>query len=353
MKKRYLCVAASVCMASALVSGCGGSGSKTDTSKGELNIFVWTEYVPQTVIDKFEKETGIKVNMSTYSSNEDMLSKVKTETAGAYDIVQPSDYMVAQMISQDMLKELDFDKLPNFSNIGESYKNPSYDPGNVYSVPYLGGAGAIAVNTKKVSMDIKSYDDLFDPSLKGQLVVLDDFRAVIGMTARSMGYSISEKDPEVLSKISDKLMELKDNVVLYDSDSPKSALIAGDCGAGMIWSAEVAMAMEENPDIKVVYPEEGPYLFLDNWCITKEAKNYDNAITFINFMMDPDNMVLVLNEFPYMCANEKAIEKMGEDYSSNPAKNPPADVISKGEYVQNLDSDVLDIYSSMWTKLKE
>lgn len=354
MKRKLLSVLLSTSLVVTILTGCGGSGSTAASAEnGELNIFVWTEYVPESVIDKFEEETGIKVNMSTYSSNEDMLSKVKSETAGAYDIVQPSDYMVAQMIAQDMLAELDFDKLPNFSNIGESYKNPSYDPGNVHSVPYLGGAGAIAVNTAKIDMEIDSYDDLFDPQLAGQLVVLDDFRAVIGMTSKSMGYSLNESDPAVLAEVSDKLMQLKNNVVLYDSDSPKSALIAGDCNAGMIWSAEVAMAMEENPDIKVVYPSEGAYLFFDNWCVTKEAPNYDNAMTFINFMMEPENMKLVLEEFPYMCANTKAIELMGEEYSNNPAKNPPADAISKGEYVQNLDSDVLDIYSEMWTKLKE
>lgn len=352
MKKKWLSVFLCVSMAAAVLTGCGSGGTSAGAN-GELNIFVWTEYVPDSVIEKFEEETGIKVNMSTYSSNEDMLAKVKSETAGAYDVVQPSDYMVAQMISQGMLRELDYDMLPNFSNIGESYKNPSYDPGNVYSVPYMGGAGAIVVNTSKIDMEIDSYDDLFDPSLAGQLVVLDDFRAVIGMTSKSMGYSLNESDPAVLAEVSEKLMKLKNNVVLYDSDSPKSALISGDCNAGMIWSAEVAMAMEENPDIEVIYPEEGAYLFFDNWCVTKESPNYENAMKFLNFMMDPENMAMVLEEFPYLCANTKAIELMGAEYSENPAKNPPADAIAKGEYVQNLDSSVLDIYSEMWTKLKE
>ncbi|MBP5275346.1 MAG: extracellular solute-binding protein, partial [Lachnospiraceae bacterium] len=132
-----------------------------------------------------------------------------------------------------------------------------------------------------------------------------------------------------------------------------SALISGDCDAGMIWSAEVAMAMEEVPTIKVVYPDEGAYLFFDNWVVTKEAKNYENALKWINFVMEPENMAMILEEFPYLCANTDAIALMGEEYSGNLAKNPPADAIAKGSYVQNLDSDVLDIYSGMWTKLKE
>ena len=282
-----------------------------------------------------------------------MLAKVKAEKAGAYDILNPSDYMVAQLIKQDMLAELDFEKIPNFSHIGESYKNPAYDPGNVYSVPYMGGAGAIAVNTDLIKDDINSYADLFDKSLEGKLVVLDDFRAVIGITSKALGYDMNETDTTKLSEVSKKLMDLKKNVVLYDSDSPKSALISGDCAAGMIWSAEVAMAMEEVPSIKVVYPEEGPYLFFDNWVVTKDSPNYENAMKWMNFIMEPENMAMVLEEFPYLCANTDAIALMGDEYSSNLAKNPPTEVIAKGSYVENLDSDVLDIYSEMWTKLKE
>lgn len=354
MKKRILAALVSLSLAAMSLTGCGSSTTGgASENQGELNIFVWTEYLPDSVVEKFEKETGIKVNVSTYSSNEDMLAKVKSETAGAYDLLVPSDYMVAQLIAQDMLKELDFEQLPNFSHIGDSYKNPSYDPGNVYSVPYMGGAGAIVVNTDKVDMDITSYADLFDPALEGQLVVLDDFRAVIGMTSKALGYDLNETDPDKLAEVSDKLMELKRNVVLYDSDSPKSALISGDCSAGMIWSAEVAMAMEEVPSIKVIYPTEGAYLFFDNWVVTKESPNYDNAMKWINFIMEPENMELVLAEFPYLCANTDSVSNMGEEYSSNPAKNPPADAIAKGSYVENLDSATLDIYNEMWTKLKE
>jgi len=354
MKKRMMAALMALSVTMMSISGCGSAQSASAAGdQGELNIFVWTEYLPDSVVEKFESETGIKVNVSTYSSNEDMLAKVKSESAGAYDVLQPSDYMVAQLISQGMLKELDFEQLPNFSHIGESYKDPSYDPGNVYSVPYMGGAGAIVVNTDKVDIEIDSYADLFDPSLEGKLVVLDDFRAVIGMTNKALGYDLSETDPAKLAETSEKLLELKNNVVLYDSDSPKSALIAGDCAAGMIWSAEIAMAMEEVPSIEVIYPEEGAYLFFDNWVVTKDSPNYDNAMKWINFMMDPENMAMVLEEFPYLCANTDAIAIMGDEYSSNPAKNPPADAIAKGSYVENLDSDVLELYSDMWTRLKE
>lgn len=351
MMKKMISVFMCMMLAVGMLTGCGSSGE--EGKNGELNVFVWTEYVPDSVFEKFEEETGIKVNVSTYSSNEDMLSKVKSESEGTYDIVLPSDYMIELMISQGMLEELDQEALTNLSNIGDAYLNPSYDPGNVYSVPYQGGVAAIAVNTDKIDKEITSYADLFDPSLKGQMVVLDDYRAVIGMTARSMGYSMNETDPAILSQIEEKLLTLKDNICLFDSDSPKSALISGDANIGMIWSAEIALSMEENPNIKVVYPEEGPYVFMDNWAILKGAKNYDNAMQFINFMLEPESAQMVSEEFPYLCPNTVAVDAMGSEYSENEAKNPPAEVIASGEYVKNLDNDALEIYNEMWTKLKK
>ncbi len=333
-----------------LLAGCGDSGSKSSET---INIFVWTEYVPDSVFEKFEEKTGIHCNVSTYSSNEDMLAKVKSEAEGTYDIVLPSDYAVEQLIAQDKLMKLDKEKLTNLGNIKDAYLNLPYDPGNDYSVPYQGGVAAIAVNTAKVDKEITSYHDLFDESLAGSIVALDDYRAVIGMTARSMGYSMSETDADKLGEIQEKLLTLKDNIKLYDSDSPKSALISGDCTVGFVWSAEIALAMNENPDIQVVYPSEGPYVFMDNWCILKGSSHFDASMKFINFMLDGESAKMVSEEFPYLCPNEAAVEAVGEEYSGNPAKNPPEDVIAAGEYVSNLDTETLAVYDEMWTKLKK
>lgn len=347
-RKLALLLTAALCITSFV--GCGG---KETAENGELNIFIWTEYVSESAIESFEEEYGIKVNVSTYSSNEDMLAKLKSESEGTYDIVLPSDYAVEYLIAQDKLEALDKDALTNLSNIDEAYLDESFDPGNVYSVPYEGGVACIAVNTSKVDKEITSYADLFDESLKDQIVVLDDYRAVIGMTERAMGLSMNETDPETLAQVEEKLLSLKDNIKLYDSDSPKSALISGDCTVGMIWSAEVALSMDENPDIELVYPSEGAYVFLDNWCVPKGAKNYDNAMKFINYMLSTDAAMLNIQDFPYLCPNTSAVELMGDDYIANEAKNVPAEVISSGEFLSYLDTDTLAIYDDMWTKLKE
>lgn len=351
MKKKVLSMIMAGVMASLLFTGCGSSSSVGEN--GELNVFIWTEYVSESAIEAFEEEAGIKVNVSTYSSNEDLLAKLKSESEGTYDVILPSDYAVEYLVAQDKLEALDMEKLPNLSNIDEAYLGQSYDPGNVYTVPYEGGVACIAVNTSKVDMEITSYGDLFDPSLEGQLVVLDDYRAVIGMTERAMGLSMNETNPDTLASVEEKLLTLKNNVKLYDSDSPKSALISGDCSVGMIWSAEVALAMEENPDIEIVYPEEGAYVFLDNWAVPKGAKNYDEAMEFINYMLSAEAAQMNISDFPYLCPNTAALELMGEDYVNNTAKNVPSEVVAGGEFVSNLDTDTLAIYDEMWTKLKK
>ena len=158
---------------------------------------------------------------------------------------------------------------------------------------------------------------------------------------------------KLLNKIEEKLLKLKDNVKVYDSDSPKNSLISGDCTVGYCWAAEIALAQEENPDIKIVFPKEGPYVFMDNWAVLKTAKNSENAMKFINYMLDSETSQKVSEEFPYLNPNAKAVEELGDEYKSNEAKNPPADVIASGEYVSNLDTDTLAIYDAMWTKLKK
>lgn len=350
--KKLISLLLCITMVLSMLTACGSDGEKA-ADNGELNMYIWTEYVSEDVIQRFEDETGIKVNVSYYSSNEDLLAKLKAEQEGAFDIIQPSDYMVADMIKQDMLQELDLTKLKNFGNIGSQYKDPAYDPGNKYSIPYLGGVAGIAVNTAKIKDSITSYGDLFDPKYKDNIVVLDDFRAIIGMTERSMGLSMNETDTSKLKEVEKKLLTLKDNIKLYDSDSPKSALISGECDLAVCWAAEIALAMEENPDIKIVFPSDGAYVFIDNWSIPKGAKNTENAYKWIDFILNADNMAESLQVYPYMSCNTAAIEKMDENYTGNEAKNVPSSAIENGEFISNLDTDTMKIYNDMWNELKK
>ncbi len=342
--KKILCCVVAACMLAAMFAGCAAPAGG-----GELNLFIWTEYIPQTVLDQFKEETGITVNISTYSSNEDALAKVKASNEGLYDIVVPSDYMVKMMAAQGLLAKLDKGSIPNLKNIGQQYLDQSFDPGNEYSVPYMGGVATLCYNSSMLDEDITAYSQIFDAKYENSIVMLDDPRAVIGMTAKSMGYSFNETDPATLDKIGEKLMELKPNVKALNSDSPKTLMIKGETSIGFVWNAEAALSIEENPDIKIVYPDEGCYLFLDNLCILKGAKNAGNAEKFIDFIYRPDISKMISDEFPYLNPNTEAVKLLGDAYLGNPAKNIPAEVFDNGEYIEDV-GEAVSLYDTIWTE---
>lgn len=347
MKKMKSIVFLMVCTVIAFgLSGCSG-GNKN----GTLNLFMWTEYIPDSVIEGFEKETGIKVEMQTYSNNEEMLAKVQGSNKGAYDIVCPSDYMVENMISSDLLLELDKSKLTNLGNLDEAYLNPSYDKDNKHSIPYMGGAGLIIYNKNMVpeGADFTDYNELFKPDYENSIVVLDDFRSIIGITALSMDYSFNETDSTKLNEIKDKMLTLKPNIKSFDSDSPKTLMITEETAVGLMWSGEAALALSENENLGIAFPKKGMYLFLDNLCITKDAKNAENAYKFIDYVLKAEVNKEISSEFPYLNPNKAGVALMDDAYKNNKAICIPADEIKKGFYVQNIGKTV-DTYSEIWAE---
>ena len=333
-------------MSLAGLSGCGGS------NPDELNIFIWTEYVPDSVLEQFEEEFGIKINQYLFSSNEDMLAKVRTENQGTYDILQPTDYMVKSLIKQNLLQELDQSALKNKGNLGSQYLDQSFDPGNKYSYPYMGACTTIAYNQSKVSKVPESFADLLSEEYENGLVTLNDMREVLRIAGSTVGLTGNETDDESISKISEQAQKLKKQIRVYDSDSPRNSLISGDCIAGIIWTAEIALAQRENPDIQVSYATEGAGVGTDNWCIPVGAKHYDNAMQFINYMMRPEVAKVVSEDYPYVQPNTAAIELLDDDFKSNPVENVPAEAFESGHRIQSLPPKILRKYDKIWTSMK-
>lgn len=316
---------------------------------GEISLFIWTEYMPQSVLDEFQNKYNIKVDITTFSSIADMYSKVKSAPAGTYDVIDSAEMYVERMGKEGLLETLDKNNLPNIKNLTQSYLKPWYDPDNTYSVPYLGGVATLCYNKSKIPNGVKSYEDLFDPSLKNSIVAIDDFRVVIGAVNKMLGFDYNETDPKKLEQTRKKLMELKPNIKLLDSDSPKTALISGEATVGLIYSAEIALAMEENPDIQIVYPSEGQYLFLDSLCVAKGSKNKALAEKFINFVMEPEISKMIAEAYPYTNPNAQAMKLMDDSYKNNPAKNVPESAVAKGLGVKDVGS-AIDIYNDIWTE---
>jgi spermidine/putrescine transport system permease protein len=347
----------SILIAIFVVTGCLGGGisafaERSNKPKQVLNVFNWSEYLPQSVIDKFEETYNIKVNYSTFSSNEEMLAKLMAG-GGNYDITVASDFMVEILKKQGLIQPLNKDNLPNLSNIGPQFLNLPFDEGNKYSVPYMWLAGIIAYDSSKIPEGtIKGYKDLWKPELKGSLTLLDDERVIIGITLKKLGYSLNETSPEALQKAKEELKKLQANVKSYDSDSPKTSLINGESKAIFAWGAEGSLAKRENPNVKYVIPEEGLFLQQDNFVIPKGAKNIQAAELFINFIMSPEISAEISHYFPYGNPNTAAYQYIDQEIMDDAAVYPPDADVENGEYLKDIGDSVVQL-DKIWSEVKQ
>lgn len=321
------------------------------SASGELYLYIWSEYIPDEVVENFSKETGIKVHLSTYDSNESMYAKIKLAGQG-YDIIVPSSDYVGLMRRQEMLQPLDKTRLPNFANLAPKFVNQSFDPENTYSVPFMWGSTAIAVNTGMLGNNaVTSIADLWKPEMDGRLLLLNEPREAFSLALKLLGYSLNETDPAHLEEAYQKLRELIPMVRVFDSDSPKQALLAGEVLVGVVWNGEAFIAGQENPEIAYIYPPEGFSLWMDSLCIPKGAKNVEEAHAFLNYLLRPDVAAKISSEMGYSTPNVKAMELLPPDVRDNPIVYPSDDVVARGEFQDYL-GEAMKLYDEYWVKLK-
>ena len=289
----------------------------------ELNLFGWSEYVPQSVLDKFTAETGIKVNYETYASNEEMLSKL-LGGAAAYDLVQPSEYVIEALRAKDKLEAINFKNVPNFKNIAKEYLNLPHDPEQKYSVPYMAGTVGIVVNTEKIKEPISGMNDVFSGKYKGRIVTLNDSRELLAWALRTLDVDINQITPANIAKARPVLAKWLPQIKLFDSDSPKTALLNGDVDIGVVWSGEAALLYRENKKFAYVLPKEGAHLWIDSLAIPKGAPHKEAAEQFINFILRPEISALISEAFPYTNPNTEARKLLTPEQLANPASYPTA-----------------------------
>ncbi len=330
---------------------------RVEVTSKELNLFVWTEYFPSEMLECFELVYGIKINRDEYSSNEEMYAKLSAGGTN-YDLVQPTDYIVELMIREGLVQEMDLAQLPNIKNIDKGYLDLPFDPGNKYTVPYLAGLDAIVYNGDAIDTPPTSWADLWKPEYAGKMVFLDDSRVVIGMTLLTLGYDFNSTDPVELEAAKVKLAELIPNVKLFDSDSPKTALIAGDADLGIVWTGEAFLANQENPAIQFVYPSEGSVLWQDNWAIPVGASHLDAAYAWMNYIMQGNVFWLLLRDYPYTNPNLAALEyakanhpDVYDAFMNSPITNPDPSVVENAVVVEDV-GEALPLYDQIWTEVK-
>jgi spermidine/putrescine transport system permease protein len=340
------------------VMGCGkpagtpAGGGDADSSKlaKSLNLFSWAEYFPEEVLKGFEKEYGVKINYDTYANNEEMASKLQAG-GGTYDLAVPSAYMVESLNKAGLLQAIDQSLLTNLKYLDKQFMDLPHDKGNKVSVPYMWGTMSVAYNAKYVTKAPQKWADLLDPAYKNKIVAVDDSREVFAIGLQALGYSRNETDPAKLKQAQDWLKGLMPNIKAWDSDNPKAMLISEEAWIGLVWNAEAALAMAENPNIKYMIPSDGGSIWLDNFVIPKGAPSAYTAHVFMNYILRPEVAAKVGEGFPYGLPNTEGFKLLPEAIKTNVASYPPADWLKKAEYASDLGEKAAAV-DQAYTELK-
>lgn len=342
--RKFVSLLLMIAMITAVMIGCA------DKKSEELNLYTWADYVPADVISEFEKETGIKVNYTNFETNEEMLAKLENSKGGDYDLIIASDYIVKIAADEGLLKELDKTKIPNFSNIDQKYQGFFYDSESKYTVPYAPGIPLIVYNPAQVSIEITGYQSFWDPTLKDSVGIMDTERVINGIALKTLGESFNTEDLEVIQKAGDKLLELAPNIRILSQDQTQNYLISGEISAAFLFTSQVALALQANPDLKVVYPEEGLGFGVDALFIPSKAPNSDNAHKFLDYILKGEVGAKISSQIYYLCPNKAAYEYLPEEFQKSLVIS--AEDIPQGEFIQDVSPEATELHNKIYTAFK-
>ena len=353
--KKVLSALLAVLMAVPLLAACGESSS-SKYPNGEINVLNWGEYIAdgtdgtEDILTQFEEEFGIKINYKVCPDNETLYTYLKQ--GDSYDVIIPSDYMLSRLIEEDMLEKLNFDNIPNFSDVSDTFVDPPYDPTNEYSVPYMWGTVGIIYNTTMVQEDVTSWSILFDEDYADQILMINNPRDAIGVALKYLGYSYNTTDKAQITEAVDLLVQQKPLVQTYVMDEIFDKLESGEAAIGVYYAGDYLTMLENNEDLAFCVPEEGSNYFVDAMCIPKGAANKENAEKFINFMCSTEVGLANCDAIGYSTPLNSVLEALDAEVREDPVAYPSDDVLSRCEQFLNLPQDILEFYDSEWLRLK-
>ncbi|MBE5772480.1 MAG: spermidine/putrescine ABC transporter substrate-binding protein [Clostridiales bacterium] len=317
----------------------------------ELTVFNWYDYIDPAVIEMFEDETGIKISYVNFTNNEEMYTKLEA-VAGTYDVIFPSEYMIERMLKNDMLEELDLNNIPNLANVLDNLKNPSYDPNNAHSIPYMWGTLGILYNTEKVP-SIDSWSVLFDTQYKNNVFMMNSLRDTIGLALKYKGYSMNTRNADELKAAGEILVQQKKDglVAGYILDEAKDKMVANESAMAIVYSGDALYAMDKNEKLAYAVPNEGSNIWVDGMCIPKGSKNKAAAECFINFMCRDDVAKMNMDYIRYSSPIKSVVENLSEEDAANAALNPSQEVIARCEYFNDI-SDCMELYDGIWMEIR-
>ncbi len=322
-----------------------------------LDVFNWGEYISDGSEDSldvnraFEVLTGIEVNYTTFESNEDMYVKLKSGSV-SYDIVIPSDYMIDRMISENMLQEIDYSKIPNYKYITDDYKGLAYDPEDKYSVAYTGGMVGLIYNTEMVSQAPTSWMAMWDEQYKDNILMFNNSRDAFAIAQFILGQDINTTNTADWDAAAQLLQEQKSLIQKYVMDEVFNKMEGSNAALAPYYAGDFLTMKENNPDLAFVYPEEGTNLFVDAMCIPADAQNYEAALMYINFLCEPEIALANAEYICYASPHSAVIENDEYSLKDNEYLYPDESVKANTQVFTDIDPETRSYYESLWESLK-
>lgn len=341
-----------VSASAACFAGCGGGYD------GEVNVYNWGEYISLgedgllNVIDEFEKETNIKVNYTTYETNEELYNMLKNSNV-SYDVIIPSEYMISKLIDEDMLLELNFDNIPNYDNLMERFKKLDCDPESKYTVCYSWGITGLVYDKTKVSEKPTSWEALWNKDLAGQMLMFNNSRDAYAIAMQLCGINPSNCTKEDVDKASEKLTEQKPLLKKYVMDQVFTEMENSQSAIAPYYAGDILMMMENNEDLDYARIEDGANLFYDAMCIPTCSKNKENAEKFINFMHKPEIAAANFEYLYYATPNQAAYDEyLDEDVKNNKFIFPEDEYLDKCYVFTNVSDEVYSYMQEQFVKIQ-
>jgi len=361
-KKMFLILAALLIIAAVIciIIFSGGQKPVTPaedaTSEGKvLNVYNWGEYIDKDVLTSFEKQYGATVNYSLFSSNEEMYTKLLS--GASYDVIVPSDYMIERLLNEKKLQPLNKDIIGSLDGLADGVRNLSYDPDNTYSVPYLWQTVGIVYDKTRIDpqkMEEKGWDIFLDPEYDGQVFMYDSERDSFMVAFKALGYSANTENAEEIQAAYNWLREMDKTVhPAYVTDEVIDAMANGEKWLALVYSGDAAYILSENENMAYCAPKQGTNIAVDAMVIPANAANPKLANTFIRYISEYDNSLMISREVGYASPNAKVLEALSGpegDYEGNDAYIPRAGY-EKDEMFH--DNEVLrKELSELWIKVK-
>jgi spermidine/putrescine transport system substrate-binding protein len=320
-------------------------------AEGELKIFIWSDYMPLSLLDKFSEKYDVEVTLDTYDSNETLLAKLKSGVTG-YDVAVPGDYMVKIMTDEGLLEKVEPNQLSNFKNVKKDLVDVYFDEGRHYSIPYQHGTTSFMVDRDVYKGDINTLEILFNPpkELSGKINMFRDVNEVINAALRYKGFETCNNNRKELKEVNDLLLDARNNWLSITSDGAKEMLVSGDAAVSMIWNGMGLRARMEKASLEYAYPKENITAWADNLVVLKGSENVENAKLFMNFLLEPENAAALTNYAGYTAGVMGTAPYLDVKFKGALELNPTAGTPTP-EFVPPCSPDVVKLYDQVWTNL--